>query len=288
MEGKQSETKFNETSEEKSKEAKSMKRTFLRKSVLAVALIVLAAAAGSWPVPAAGQTADTALDPAAISALDRMGAYLRTLKVFQVEAATEREDVLENGLKVQFNGVTILTARKPDRLRVDVSSDRQDRQYLYNGKQFTLWAQRVRYYATVPAPPTIGELINALDERFGIEAPLVDLFHWGTEAASGAVIKAAVNIGPSRIGDANCQHYAFQQDGFDWQIWIQNGDFPLPRKLVLTTTTDEARPQFQATYTWNMTPTFSDADFTFDPPADALRIIFDEISPETGAARKEK
>jgi len=266
-----------------------MKRTFCMKLALAVALTIFAAASVAWAAPAAGKKAarTAAVEPAALSALDRMGAYLRTLKAIQLEAATQREEVLDNGLKVQFAEVTNLVARKPDRLLVDVSSDRKERQFLYNGKQFTLWAPRVNYYATVPAPPTIDRLATALQEKFGIEMPLVDLFRWGTKDATKAGITAAMDLGPSKIGGTDCQHYAFRQEGLDWQIWIQNGDFPLPRKLVLTTTTDKARPQFQATYTWNMAPTFNDEDFTFDPPGNALRIVFDEISPETGAARKE-
>ena len=44
-------------------------------------------------------------DPEALAALDRMGAYLRTLTAIQVEAATTNEDVLEDGQKIQYTGV---------------------------------------------------------------------------------------------------------------------------------------------------------------------------------------
>ena len=255
---------------------------------LVLGVLASAQAADKDPVKAADNPPAPAVDPDAVAALDHMGAYLMTLKTFQVEVASEREDVLDDGLKVQYAGITNLVARRPDRLRVTVSSDRQERQYFYDGKEFTLWAPRVSYYATVQAPPTIGELASALEEKFGVEMPLVDLFRWGTKDATKAGITAAEDIGPSKIGDTDCQHYAFRQEGLDWQIWIQSGDFPLPRKLVLTTTTDDARPQYQATYTWNLAPAFDDADFTFDAPADAHRIVFDQSSPEAGDSKKEK
>lgn len=283
--------KFNETDDETPKEDKMMKRTLRGNPALAIALIVLAAAAGLWPVPSASQTADAAptadaaVDPAALAALDSMGVYLRTLKSFQVEVAIESEDVLDNGIKAQYAGVINIVARKPDRLRAEVSTDLQERQYFYDGKQFTLWAPRSKYYSTVPAPPTIGELVNVLQEKFEIEMPLVDIFRWGAEGTSGAGITAAVDLGPSTVGGTTCQHYAFRQEGLDWQVWIQKGDFALPRKLVLTTTTDEARPQYQATYTWNLAPSFNDAAFTFDPPGDARQIVFATISPEAGASK---
>jgi hypothetical protein len=57
-------------------------------------------------------------------------------------------------------------------------------------------------------------------------------------------------------------------------VWIQQGDYPLPRRLVITTTSDEARPQYEATYAWDLAPSFDDAAFAFTPPADARRITF--------------
>jgi len=277
-----------------------MRRSFTRNLALAAALTVLAALTGAWPLlaaragaapaPAAGKTADTtpAVDPAAIAALDRMGAYLQTLKAFQLDVATEREDVLDSGLKVQFAEATNLIVRRPDRLLASVSSDRKERHFLYDGKQFTLWAPRVNFYATAEAPPTIGELIDALQDKFGIELPLVDIFLWSSDAGSNAGITEAVDIGPSQVGGADCEQYALRGDGLDWQIWIQRGEYPLPRKLVITTTTDEARPQFQAIYTWNLAPAFADADFTFDPPAGANRIVIAQTKSEAGSDEKEK
>jgi hypothetical protein len=42
---------------------------------------------------------------------------------------------------------------------------------------------------------------------------------------------------------------------------------------VITTKTDEARPQHTAVYTWNLAPSFNDAAFVFDPPADAGKVV---------------
>ena len=210
------------------------------------------------------------------------------LKTYQIDASIESEDVLDDGLKMQYPTAVRVLVRRPDRLRVDASNDRQDRQYVYDGKQFTLWAPRIKLYATVPAPPSIGELVDALETTFGVEMPLADLFRWGTESKPGAGITAALDLGPSAVGGADCRHYAFRQEGLDWQIWIQNGDSPLPRKLVLTTTLDEARPQHQATYTWNLAPAVSDSDFAFSPPAGANPIAFDTAALTAGVATKEE
>ena len=213
------------------------------------------------------------IEPEAMTALQKMGAYLRSLKVFQVQAVTSNEDVLEDGQKVQFAGATNILARMPDRFLISVDSDRLNRLWVYDGKQFTLLARRANYYATVPAPPTIGELADAMQEKYGLQLPLEDLFRWGGPKSQDAAITSAMFIGPSEIGGVSCGHYAFRQEGLDWQVWIQLGDFPLPRKLVLTTLTDEARPQYEATFDWNLAPSFNDAAFTFVPPKDAGKVV---------------
>ena len=226
---------------------------------------------------APGMASAQGVEPEATAALDRMGAYLRTLKAFQVKAETSHEVVLENGLKAQFSSTTDLLARLPDRLRADVAGDLSDRQYFYDGKEFTLLAERLNYYATVAAPPTIGALASALEERFDLEIPLVDLFRWGGPDGSRTPVTLAVDLGASAVDGTTCTHYAFRQEGLDWQIWIQRGDFPLPRRLVLTTTTDEARPEFEATYEWDLAPSFNESAFVFEAPDGAHRIVLAEV-----------
>jgi len=245
----------------------------------------LLAALAAVPALAHAQATAPDVEPEAVAALEKMGAYLRTLDAFQVRAATTREDVLDDGEKVAYSSVTDVLAQRPNRFRAEVDGDRQTRLYLYDGKAFTLFARRVGYYATVPAPATIAELADRLGDKYGIEVPLSDLFRWGGPNASTKEITAASDIGPSVVEGTTCEHYVFRQTGADWQVWIQNGSFPLPRKLVITTTTDEARPQFSAVYTWNLAPSFNDAAFIFDPPADAQRIVFAEDAP-SGAAKK--
>ncbi len=226
---------------------------------------------------AATRAQQTTIEPDAMNALHRMGTYLRSLTAFQVEAVTSNEDVLQDGQKVQYTGVTNLVARIPDRLRVSVKNDRRDRLFVYDGKQLTLLARRVNYYATVPAPPTIGELADMIDTKHDVQWPLEDLFRWGGPQSKDSAITSAMYIGRSEVDGVSCGQYAYRQAGLDWQVWIQLGDFPLPRRLVLTTTTDEARPQYTATYTWNLAPSFNDATFTFVPPPGAGKAVLAEI-----------
>jgi hypothetical protein len=219
--------------------------------------------------------ADSNIDPAAIDAVKKMGVYLRSLKAFQVIADVTHDDVLEDGLIVQSNSKVDMLASKPNRMRVEVTADDKHRLFLYDGKNFTVWGRILNYYATVPAPPTIRELFQKIDEKYDVEIPLIDLFTWGTDQDDINRIKTAIDAGPATVEGVTCEQYAFHQEGADWQIWIQLGDFPLPRRLVITTLTDDARPQHGITLAWNLAPSFNDGAFVFDPPPDAKRVILE-------------
>lgn len=263
-----------------------MKRRFGYLAVGALAILMVGARIPTQPAAAtnvahAQAETNADIDPDAVTALNKMGTYLRSMKAFQVEAVSSRDDVLDDGQLVTLDSTVNFLARFPDRLRVEVNSAQQHRLYLYNGKNFTVFGERVKYYATIPAPETVGKLAIELADKYGIEIPLEDLFYWGTPQSKEKEITAAIDIGPSQIGGVTCEHYAFRQKGLDWQVWIQLGDYPLPRKLVLTTLADDARPRYIATLTWNLAPSFNEAAFEFDPPEDAHKI---EVATENSSA----
>lgn len=259
---------------------------FVGKLILPATIVAIAAAAlympfkshvlakTGKPPEAISQATDTSdVDPDAIDAVKKMAAYLHTLKSYQVIDDVTEDDVLEDGLTVQSTSKVDYLLARPNRMRIEVTSDERHRLYLYDGKNFTVFARLVNYYATVPAPPTIGELFEKITDKYDIELPLYDLYNWGSKDEDINKIKTAVDIGPSSVNGVTCEHYAFHQEGVDWQIWIQLGEFPLPRKLVITTLTDDARPQHSDTLTWNLAPSFNDGAFAFDPPPDAKRVV---------------
>lgn len=254
-----------------------MRRKKLRRAHIGGAIALVLAGAGLAPVPAAGQ--DAMMDTAAVNALDRMGRYLNGLREMEVTATITQEDVLEDGQKVQTSATADLVAVRPNRLRLAVNGDRHQRLFLYDGRTFTLWAPTLRYYASAAAPESIILLADTLEERFNIELPLVDLFRWGTPQAPMSEIRSARDLGPAAVGGVTCQHYAFRQDGLDWEVWIQKGEHPLPRRVVLNTLGDDARPQYTATYAWNLAPSYNNDSFTFVAPPDARAIAWAEVRP---------
>ncbi len=237
-------------------------------AILAVPVTVKAG-----PATDAGEPSNPATEKADVfKALDNMGAYLRTLDRFEVKSTTTLDDVLDSGQKVQFGGTVHLQVRRPDRLRAEINGNQKDCEFFYDGKNFTLVGRKVNFYATVPAPPTLRELVTELGERYGIETPLVDLFLWGSDDNRRSDVQSAVDIGSATIDGTECEQYALRQPGIDWQVWIQKGRTPLPRKLVITTISEPSQPQYAAVMDWNTTPKLDNAVFNFTPQEGAQRI----------------
>jgi hypothetical protein len=211
------------------------------------------------------------INPSAMQALDRMGAYLRTLNAFEIQAFTTTDEVVDSGLKIQLDGTVRMQVKRPDRLRMLISSDRKQRELYFDGKNFTLVAPRVKYYAVTPAPPTLAALFDTL-ESYDIEMPLGDLFLWGSDRSSKDDVRLAMPMGPAMIDGSATDHYLIGQDDVSWQVWIQKGDKPLPRKLVITTLSEPQQPQFTVLIRWNTAPRLDDKSFTYAPGKDAVRI----------------
>lgn len=201
-----------------------------------------------------------------------MGDYLQTLKRFAVSTDATGERVLRDGQKLQHTARAELQVVRPGMLRARISSARSDRYLIFDGRTVTLYAPEQKYYSIVDFSGTIGELIDRLEEKYGVELPMTDLFRWGTPAASLDNFESAMYAGQARIGKDLCDHYAFRQGKIDWQIWITAGEHPLPRKVAITNRGDEARPQSVSLFSWNLKSTFDDASFRFTPPSGAKRI----------------
>jgi len=225
------------------------------------------------------------VDPAAIEALHRMGTYLRGLESFELKAEDMLDEVLESGQKIQLTKTVDLLVHKPNRLRADIATDRKAREIYYDGEHFTVYSPDAGFFATVAAPPTIRELLAAVKSKYGIELPLEDLFYWGEDEEAEGAIKEAMSVGPSNLGGRLTDHYAFRQDDVDWQIWIAQGDIPLPLRYVITTKDMPGEPQYMANLTWSTEVNPEEARFVFTPtkedhPIDILVRAESQATPD--------
>ncbi|MFW6027292.1 MAG: DUF2092 domain-containing protein [bacterium] len=230
----------------------------------------------------------------AINAAVEMSRRLAELEDFRVEASLVWEEVLENGEKILTLERVEADVARPHGLRMERTSAGRERILFYNGEQAVLWGPVTRYFATAAFTGTLTGLATHLADKYGYEIPLADLFMWSHEEGQIEAIKSANLVGQDLISGRVCDHYAYRQEGVDWQLWIDTGKGGLPCGYAITDLTDPARPLFLATVEIEPEAEFHDRRFTFDPPEDAAEIPLattrrpaEEAAPEAEEAAPE-
>ena len=90
------------------------------------------------------------------------------------------------------------------------------------------------------------------------------------------------------VHGAPSHHLAARTDTVDFQVWIADGDTPLPQRVVITYKKAKGEPQFWAQLSdWNLAPALEDSTFLAKPPDGAQKVAFAAQLPRVSpAARK--
>jgi hypothetical protein len=106
-----------------------------------------------------------------------------------------------------------------------------------------------------------------------IEIPGADLLlsEPYTELTAGVI--EAKHIGRGVVDGVECEHLAFRNLDTDWQIWVEVGDHPVPRKYVITSKTVAAAPQYTLRLKdWTTDVKLAPEAFAFKPPEGSVGV----------------
>jgi len=223
------------------------------------------------------------VEPEAAAALKRMTSHLGSLQSFSMQTASTLEVVLNSGQKIQFTAAARNVVRRPDRLWSERVGDVISQTFYYNGRTLTIFNPADGYYATVPAPGNIDAMLDFARDTLDVIAPAGDLI--ASDAYERLMMDATSGfvVGKSVVDGVRCDHLAFRAGAVDWQIWIEEGARPLPRKYVITTLDVAQAPQFELVISnWDTGATPADRVFEFTPPAGARSV---EFLPASGGQR---
>jgi hypothetical protein len=250
---------------------------------MAATLLTLASLAVVAAAPAVSGAQAAGMDPQAVKLLQRMTSYLGGLKAFSVDTQNTLEDILDSGQKIQFDLGATATVQRPNKLRAERKGDLVNQVWYYDGKTLTLYNLAEKYYATVPAPGTIEEMLDFAREALGLIAPASDLLYRNAFPLLMRVVTSGIVVGKAVIGGVKCDHLAFSGHAADFQVWIPDAGQPLPRKYVVTDKSVPAQPEYTVLLSnWNLTPNVSASRFIFVPPPGAKRTEFLKLN--TGMA----
>jgi len=251
--------------------------------------------AGRQEAPARGHTqappqqaapaGEARIDPQATAVVRRMADYLRARPGFTMTVDSMTEEVLPDGQRVQSLVRREVAMQHPNRLRSERGGELAPVTFIYDGDKIMLKDHRRNVFSLMDAPSNLDGTLNFARDRLGVDALVADLLY--TDAYRGLTEEArsATYLGRVEVDGVVCDHVAFRGEHSDWQLWVETGERPLPRRYTLVLTDQPSRPEFVVELRdWDVNPTFPPGEFAITSPQNARRVELDELLANAGMA----
>ena len=211
--------------------------------------------------------------------LKAMSDYVTSQKAISLSYDASIEVITPHLQKIQFNTSGKLLLDRPDKLWSRRTGGYADVEFVFDGKTFTVFDKADNTYAQSISSSSIDQLVAKLRTEYSVEAPGADLLVSNPYKQMMAGVLDAKHIGPAVIDGVECEHLAFRDHDTDWQIWIQTGSKPIPRKYVITSKTVAGAPQYTLVIRdWKTDVSVGADAFAFKPPSGAKKVAFKQLS----------
>lgn len=231
----------------------------------------------------------------AANILKSMTDYLGSQKTLSASFDSDIEIITPELQKIQFASSGQMKLSRPDKLRVRRTGGYADVELVYDGRTISIYGNNAKSYVQADLHGTVDQMMDALQTRSGVGLPGTDLLFSDAFDVMMASVLDGEHIGLGVVDGVECEHLAFRGPDTDWQIWIETGAKPVPRKYVITSKTLAGAPQYTLRLRDWKSDAFTDADtFVFKPPAGVIKVDlesgvmaeFDELPPGTLSGAK--
>ena len=205
--------------------------------------------------------------------LKAMSDYVGGQKTFELTFDSAIEVITPELEKIQFTSSGSALVSRPDKIRAHRIGGFSEVELYFDGTTASVNGKSVNGYTQIEATGTLDDLIHALRAGHGVALPGADLLLTNSYDLLIADVLEAKYLGRGVVAGVECEHLAFRNFDTDWQLWVQVGDHPAPRKLVITSKTVNSAPQYSVVVTdWNTGVEPEPEAFEFTPPEGAERL----------------
>lgn len=227
-----------------------------------------------------GTSVNEAIDEKAAKILRQMSEFIESQDSFSFFAESKRDILTLNGVYIQVHHEGNMIVNRPNQFRADVTGDLVEREMFYDGSNVAVVDTERNIYARGDVSDNMDETLDALIQKFNVNLPLAELLYSEIYEGLTKNVQAGFYFGLSEVDDVPCHHLVFVQETIDWQVWIEDGEKPLLRKVAIAYKEREGVPRYSAVLSdWNLEPDIASDQFTFTPKADAKEVEFVQIQP---------
>jgi hypothetical protein len=176
--------------------------------------------------------------------LKSMSDYMAGQPVLSVRYDADIEVITPDLQKIQFTASGDVLVDREAGLRATRSGGYADVELIFDRKTIVIHNRPDRIFTRIEAPGSIDQMIQGLRLEHGVDIPGADLLlAKNFEQLTEGMIDAK-HIGMGVIDGVECEHLAFRNQDTDWQLWVEAGARPAPRKYVITSKTVAQAPQY--------------------------------------------
>lgn len=239
------------------------------------ALLLFAACALAQEPATAERTGqpEPPIDPLALRVLQATTDTLKNTQIFSFRAVMARESLGSNDQVLTFVRQNDVTVSRPNKLRMHVVGEQQTVDVYYNNGEVFLYSPEQNVYAGVgTSTMDLDRLVDALDE-YGIVMPMSPFFRSDPYRMLIDGLETAYVIGRVEIDGKTFHHLAFTEADAEWQLWVEGGAKPLPRRAQIVYKTLPRQPRMTVDFfDWNLAPALAADFFVFNRPAEAKAV----------------
>ena len=263
------------------------RRRFAGCLLMAVACLVLFTAHGAL----AEQKKTGVMDAQAIDAFKRMSRHLSNAKTLSFTTKGWYEVADASGIKELRSRIGKIIVQRPNRLYARaLRDDGKETQVWFDGETLAIARSGAKgaQYATIAAPKgakTIDDILDHLIDEYDYVLQLGDLLYSDVYGLFGDELLSAVHLGRKLVRGRPCHHLSLEFDGADTQLWVQDGDDPVPCRWAFTLRDEPSEPLYFSNFdSWVNNPGVDDARFRFVAPPDATKTEMKDLLTQ-GSAR---
>ncbi|HET6879927.1 MAG TPA: DUF2092 domain-containing protein [Pirellulales bacterium] len=261
----------------------------MRLVVLAMLGLALAACNHQSPVAAAPPAKKAAAKekPAdAKSVLKQLASFYRSKKTSQFEF-DQKISLNFNGLKNNVESQAKIAVARPKRFAMRQKDPQLGADVVCDGEQISISLAPLKQYTQTSAPESLDELLTnpLIAGGMGGRGPLLDVFADDPYKTLMEGVTKNEYAGREKIGDIEAHHLKFEQDQFDWELWVAIGDqprmlkaaFDMKKTLAVGGLSDEQLKDAEMSIVqnyqnWQFDKTLPDDAFAFEPPEGAKKV----------------
>ncbi len=242
----------------------------------ALAATLLLGAGGS--TVAGDSDASSRLDPQADALLKKMSDYMAGLKSYSADAYVFDEQIMGDGFKLSILRSGTIKTQRPNKLHVTRKGMLQDQEVFFDGSRLVIHGKALGVFLEVPVAGDLDDALDVVTDTLGAELPARDLLSTDAYTPMIEPVIESAFLGTVEIGGVSCRQMAFRTDEVDWQLWVEEGEKPLPCRYTITSKWTYGAPQFTVTFTnWKVNQNFPASEFVFTAPKDTKSLTVEEF-----------